>query len=131
MSAPVVFFDGHCALCAFWVRFLLARDRGNRYRFASLDSSASRAAGVAVVPGMEPDTVILMRNGRRWERSDAAIRILAGLGGTWRMSLVFLVVPRVLRDAIYRWVARNRYRWFGQTEACFLPDPCQREFFLD
>jgi predicted DCC family thiol-disulfide oxidoreductase YuxK len=131
MSAPVVFFDGHCALCAFWVRFLLARDRRHRYRFASLDSYAARASGISSPPGSEPDTVILMRDERLWERSDAAIRIVAGLGGMWRACVLLLLVPRVIRDAVYRWVARNRYRWFGRTEACFLPDARQRELFLD
>lgn len=131
MSAPVVFFDGHCALCAFWVRFLLARDTRRTYRFASLDSAAARSAGVALKPGMDPETVVLLRDGRLWERSDAALRILAGLGGLWKAFLVLRFVPSAFRDAVYRWVARNRYRWFGRTDSCFMPDPGQRDLFLD
>lgn len=131
MSAPVVFFDGYCALCAFWVRFILIRDRRGSYRFASLDSAAARSAGVSVQPGADPETVILLAEGRTWERSDAAIRILAGLGGLWRLCLLLLIVPRALRDAIYRWVARHRYRWFGKTDACLMPDARYKYLFLD
>ena len=77
-----------------------------------------------------PDSVILYRNGRLYTRSSAALRIAAHLRFPWPMAVIFLAVPRVIRDAIYDWIARNRYRWFGKRETCFLPDGGMKKRFL-
>ncbi|EGD09261.1 hypothetical protein XVE_2476 [Xanthomonas vesicatoria ATCC 35937] len=66
-----------------------------------------------------------------WTDSDAIVRVLAGLGGVWRVFAVLRVVPPALRDSGYRLIARNRYRWFGRSEHCMLPTPEQRARFLD
>jgi predicted DCC family thiol-disulfide oxidoreductase YuxK len=137
MTAPapaaqrIVLFDGVCNLCNDTVRFVLARDLEGRFKFAPLQSGAGRA--LLTKYGLSADllgTVVLIEDGRAFERSDAALRIAAGLGGAWLALGALRLVPRPLRDALYDWIARNRYRWFGRREECALPTPDQRHRFL-
>ena len=129
-GGPVIVFDGICVLCNGWVRFLLNRDRAGRYRFAAMQSEAGRAllAGHGPDPD-DPASFLLVDGAQAWTDSDAIRRVLTGLGGVWRLAGVMAVVPRVLRDPLYRWVARNRYRWFGTT-ACRVPTEEERKRFL-
>ncbi len=76
------------------------------------------------------DTFVLLDERGMHVRSDAAIRALVHIGGVWRIAAIMRVVPRSLRDAVYAWVSRNRYRWFGKRDACRLPTPQERERFL-
>jgi predicted DCC family thiol-disulfide oxidoreductase YuxK len=129
----VVLFDGVCNLCNATVQFILDRDEAGYFRFAALQSEpgakALAAHGHAPVAD-EPDSVMLVEGGRVYERSDAALRIARRLGGAWPAMAVFLAVPRFLRDAVYKFIARNRYRWFGRTEECRIPTPALRARFL-
>ena len=74
---------------------------------------------------------LLVENGRAYTDTDAIMRVLAGLGGIWKLAVLARVLPQLLRDRGYRWLARNRYSWFGRHEACYLPTPAQRARFLD
>lgn len=130
MEHTMVFYDGHCALCQFWVQFLIRRDRHDRFRFAALDSEIARRQGIEVPKEAMPDTVLVLRRGELLSHSDAALRLLCDLGGIWRMVLPLLYLPKVLRDPVYRWIARNRYRWFGRTEACLMPRAEWRHKFV-
>ena len=128
---PIVLFDGVCNLCNGSVQFILKRDPRGTFRFASLQSEAGRSlmAGHGLDPGAL-SSVVLIEDGRAFEESSAALRIARHLPGPWKLLRVFAVVPRPLRDAVYRWIARNRYRWFGKTETCWLPTPELRARFL-
>lgn len=129
--SPVVLFDGVCNLCEGVVRFVLARDRTGHFRFAALQSPAGQqllaACGLSTTTF---DSFVLIEAGRCHTESSAALRVAAGLGGAWRLVGLLRVVPRPIRDAVYRWVARNRYRWFGRREACLVPTPEIRSRFL-
>lgn len=129
-KAPVIVFDGICVLCNGWVRFLLKHDHGGRYRFAAMQSDAGRAllAGHGLDPD-DPTSFLLVEGERAWTDSDAIRRVLTGLGGMWRLAGVIALMPRAVRDPLYRWVARNRYAWFGTT-ACHLPTDKERARFL-
>lgn len=132
-TAPVVVFDGVCLLCSRWVHFLLKHDHAARYHFASMQSDSGRALLLAY--GLDPDSplsFLLVENGRGHTDSDAIARVLLGLDRRrWRwLSRTMLLVPRWLRDPPYRFVARHRYRIFGQSRSCFLPTPEQRERFM-
>lgn len=81
--------------------------------------------------GPVPDTVVLVHEGKLYQQSEAALRAAQLLGFPWMLLAVFWVVPRPIRDAVYRWIARNRYRWFGRKEACPLPSPETSARFLD
>lgn len=128
---PVVLFDGVCNLCSGSVQFILKRDPQGLFRFASLQSDAGRR--LMTEHGLDPDalsSVVLLEDGRAWQESSAALRIARRLPGGWKLLRLFSVIPRPLRDAVYRWIARNRYRWFGKTEACWLPTPELKGRFL-
>ena len=128
---PIVLFDGVCNLCNGSVQFLLKRDPEGRFRFASLQSDAGRS--LMTEHGLDPDalsSVVVVEDGRVWQESSAALRIARHLPGAWKLLRVFAAVPRPLRDALYRWIARNRYHWFGKTETCWLPTPELKARFL-
>lgn len=132
----VVLYDGVCGLCNGFVRFLLARDGADRFRFAPLQSELGREAVRA--RGGDPDrlSTIYVIEGAGTEREvvrvrgRAAIRCVRALGGAWRAARIFDLVPRVLADLVYRAVAKARYRLFGKHESCPLPTPEERGKFL-
>jgi predicted DCC family thiol-disulfide oxidoreductase YuxK len=129
---PIVLFDGVCNLCNGAVQFILRRDPGGGFRFASLQSPFGEELRARL--GIDPqavDSIILVEGDRWYKESDAALRIAHGMSGAWRALGVLRLIPRPLRNAVYRWIARNRYRWFGKQETCWLPTPELRERFLD
>lgn len=131
-GSAVIVFDGVCALCNRWVRFLLRFDRKGRYRFAAMQgqqgSAMLRAHGL---DPQDPMSFLLLDAQGAWTDTDAILRVLAGLDGVWRLTGVLRMVPRGWRDAAYRALARNRYRWFGRNDACHLPALEQAARFLD
>jgi predicted DCC family thiol-disulfide oxidoreductase YuxK len=131
-DGPVILFDGTCLLCQGAVQFVLRRDRDRVFRFGSLQSAAGRKLlerhGV-YDPGL--DSVVLLEDGAAYTESEAALRIARRFHGGWRLLAGFRILPRGLRDALYRWVARHRERWFGRSDACMMPPPGERERFLD
>ena len=127
----VIVFDGVCVLCNGWVHFLLRHDRHARYRFAAMQSDSGRA--LLSRHGLDPDdpvSFLLVDQGRAWTDTDAIVQVLAGLGGPWRLARAIAWCPRALRDRLYRWGARNRYRWFGRHSQCLLPTPEHATRFL-
>ena len=137
-SNPIVLYDGVCGLCNRSVQFLLKHDKAGRFRFASLQSDfAEKVLGRHGLDPKDLDTLHVVENfeqpGERvLQRSDAVLRAARKLGGIWSpLAAVGTVVPRPLRDLVYRFVARNRYRVFGKYDTCMLPDPKQRSRFLD
>ena len=127
---PVVLFDGVCNLCNASVGFLIDRDPDAVFRFAPLQSDIGRAL-VADCDLEGEDSIVLVEDGQCYLRSDAALRIAGRMRGAWPLLGVFRLVPRPLRDALYRTVAQNRYRWFGKQDACRLPTPDLQRRFLD
>jgi len=134
---PIILYDGVCGLCNRLVQFLLKRDRRDRLRFASLQSEF--AATVLKRHGLDPtdlNTVYLIANhGKTNEqvlaRSDAIIKALDSLGGIWRIAPLGKVLPRPLRDMFYKAVAANRYRVFGKSDSCMMPEPRHRQKFIE
>lgn len=133
MSNATILFDGVCNLCNSSVQFVLKRDRAAYFKFAALQSGKGQELLQQVGYGAKrPDSIVLITpEGKAHTESDAAIRIAARLGAFWPVLQIFLVVPAFLRDAVYRYVARNRYRWFGKTDECMLPRPEWRDRFLE
>ena len=131
MGSPIILFDGHCALCHGFVRGVLRADRSGVFRFAALESERGRRlrAGSGLPPG-EVDTVVLIDGGRALVRSDAVLAVCAELPWPWRALKHTAWVPRAWRDAVYGWVARNRFRWRRRLDHCPLPPAEHRERFL-
>ena len=137
-SNPIILYDGVCGLCNRLVQFLLKHDREGRLRFASLQSDfAEKVLGRHGLNAQDLDTVHVVENydqpaERVLQRSDAVLRAGRELGGFWgASSSIGRLVPRPLRDWVYRFVAVNRYRVFGKYDSCMLPDINQRSRFLD
>lgn len=127
----IVLFDGVCNLCNGAVKFIVRRDPRGRFRFAPLGTRAAEAAlREADHRGELPDSIVLIEDGRVYTLSSAALRIARRLRWPWPLLGVLIIVPKGLRDAAYRRVARNRYRWFGRTDACMTPTPDLRARFL-
>ena len=156
-SHPILFFDGVCGLCNRFVDLMLRADRRGRYRYAPLQGeTAQRLLGPRAQAPLDgpqagdpetgdlplgsseadspqagdPQSFVFLEKDKRYERSNAVLLALSGLGGTWRLISLLYVFPRPLRDFVYRIVARNRYRWFGRRDECRLPTPEERDRFL-
>jgi predicted DCC family thiol-disulfide oxidoreductase YuxK len=134
-AQTIILFDGVCNLCSGTVRFIVRRDPLGHFRFAALQSAAAqricRERGIAVPAATDPDSIIVIADGSALERSDAALAIAARLPFPWPILRVFRALPRPIRDALYRAVARNRYRLFGRMESCMVPTPELRARFID
>jgi predicted DCC family thiol-disulfide oxidoreductase YuxK len=131
-TSSVVLFDGVCGLCTRSVRFILRRDSSRRLQFASLQSAVGRQlAAEAGVEGKVLETLILIEDGRAFVRSDAVLRIAGALGAPWSLVAPLLLVPRFIREPLYRIVARHRYRFFGRLDREWAPASAYEERFLD
>ena len=119
----MIVYDRKCMLCSASMAFLIRHDRRHLFRLVPAQSELGRAAYRD--HGLDPDalaTMIVVADSRARTGSDAALYILAALGWPWRVAAAARVVPRFLRDGVYCWVARNRYRWFGMRHACVVPN---------
>lgn len=123
----IVFFDGVCNLCNATVNLLIDHDHSNKLRFAPLQGTTSEKVGIAG----DLDSIVFFCKGKMYTQSAAALRIAVVLGGVWRVFAVFFLVPPFVRDALYAFIARNRYRWFGKSDSCRVPTPELRAKFLE
>jgi predicted DCC family thiol-disulfide oxidoreductase YuxK len=132
MPQPVLLFDAKCTMCSRLVSWFIAHESDHDLRFASLRSDvgllALRCCGVSDV---DFETMYLIQDGRFYMRSDAVACAARHLRWPWRALAATALVPRVVRDRVYRFVARNRYRWFGIRTHCAIPVHSVRERFLD
>jgi predicted DCC family thiol-disulfide oxidoreductase YuxK len=119
---PIIVFDGDCVLCSANAQFVLRHDRDHHFRLASMQGEVGAAlyARFGIDP-TNPDSLIVVQGDDLLRDSDAVLMIYSALGWPWRVMSVFYLVPRALRDPVYRFIARNRYRLFGRREACWLP----------
>jgi len=114
----IILYDGICVLCSGWMRFVLDRDTNKRFRFTPIQSPYGRALAEALgIDPDDPDTNAVVIGGSAWRQSDAALQVVSRLPG-WSWVRGLRIVPRPLRDLIYRLVARTRYRVFGRHPVC-------------
>jgi predicted DCC family thiol-disulfide oxidoreductase YuxK len=122
-AQPIILFDGECVLCSANAQFILTHDKARRYRLAAMQGEVGaelfRRHGV---DPNDPDTILVIDGDRVLRDSDAVLSIYTGLGWPWRIAGLVLLVPRWMRDLVYRWVAHNRYRIFGRRETCWIPN---------
>lgn len=124
-------FDGVCNFCNASINFVIEHDSSGYFRFAPLQSEiGEKLTAKYGIDRIETDSVVLVENGKVYTHSDAALGIARHLNGVWSWAYALRVVPRPLRDLVYRLVARNRYRLFGRREACMIPTPEIRARFL-
>ncbi len=131
MENPILLFDGVCNLCNGTVQFIIKHDKKAIFRFASLQSeTAQNLLTEHQIPIKNLESVVLISQNRIFTHSDAPLEIAYLLGSFWRFFYIFKLIPSVFRNAIYNWVARNRYRWFGKEESCWLPTAELKARFL-
>jgi predicted DCC family thiol-disulfide oxidoreductase YuxK len=129
---PVILFDGVCNLCNGAVKFILKRDPAGKFLFASLQSPfAAQAVKDFAIESTGLYSILLIKNGRLFDRSDALLEITRDLSAWWPALYMLRVVPKVIRDGVYKFVANNRYRLFGKDESCLLPTTELRSRFLN
>ncbi len=125
---PVIVYDGFCALCSGWARFVLRHDRRAKYRLLSAQSQLGRALYIHY--GLDPgdyETNMLIEEGIVWVKSEACIRMAEGLGAPWSLVICLRILPRSVRDRIYESIARNRMRFMGRRQACYVQEGRDRE----
>lgn len=126
-AGPIIVFDAACVLCAANARFVLKFDRARRFRLASMQGPVGAHLFEANgIDPSDPDTIVLVDGDRTYRDSDAVLAIYSGIGWPWRAAAALRLVPRALRDPVYRLVARHRYRIFGRRETCWVPSPSDR-----
>jgi predicted DCC family thiol-disulfide oxidoreductase YuxK len=131
MTHPIILFDGVCNLCNSSVQFIIRHDPKSTFRFAALQSDTGKKYMNEF--GIAPDmlsSVILIGDGKAYQKSRAALEIARNLSGGWPAFYVFMAVPSFLRDWVYDYVSRNRYRMFGKREECMIPTPDLKSRFI-
>lgn len=131
-DSPVIFFDGVCNFCNYWVNFVIKRDRKKKLKFTTLQGETARQLLPQYhINPSSLSSVILIDKGKAYTQSSAAIRICKYLNGGWKLFYGLIIIPKLIRDYFYIIVARNRYKWFGKKNECMAPTQEIRERFLD
>ncbi len=130
-NTPVILFDGVCNLCNAAVQFIVKHDPAARFYFASLQSAAGQQLlQQYALPLQDFNSFILLDGERVYTKSTAALKVAKKLNGPVKMLYGFIIVPAFIRNAVYAFIAKNRYRWFGKKEECMLPTPALQKRFL-
>ncbi len=130
-NKSIVLFDGVCNLCNGAVNFISKHDKYNRFLFASLQSvEAQKLIQQAKKPMKELNSIVLIQHHTFYNKSSAALRIAKNLNGLYPLLYVFIIVPPFIRNLVYDWIARNRYKWFGKRETCMIPTKELQDKFL-
>jgi predicted DCC family thiol-disulfide oxidoreductase YuxK len=130
VNHPIILFDGVCYLCNDIVNFLIRRDKKKHFRFATLQSDIGQyLLEKHHLPSTNLDTFVLIQDEQCYTQSSAALRVLWKLGGLWRLSYAFIIIPPFLRNYIYQLVAKNRYRLFGKRDECMVPNQDLKDRF--
>lgn len=126
---PIIFFDGICHLCNAFVDEIITRDKNARFQFAPLQGeTAKKLLTSEDISAL--DSIILLVNEQKYRKSEAVLRVLTKLGGPYKLFAVAYIFPPFFRNAVYNWVARNRYAWFGQREFCRIPTDNEKNRLL-
>lgn len=128
----ILLFDGVCNLCNGAVQFVIDRDKNNQFLFASLQSEEGKK--ILQEKGLSAGKMysfILVENGKIFDRSTAVLRVAKRLKGLWSLLYAFIIVPKFIRDRVYNFISKNRYRWFGRKDECMVPTPELKAKFLN
>ena len=130
-TQPIILFDGVCNFCNGAVNFTIKRDKKGIIKFTPLQSETGRMLATQSGIGInDMSSFIFIENGKAFTRSTAALKVCQHLGGLWPLCYGFIIVPPFIRNGIYNWVAKNRYKWFGEKQECMIPTPEVRGRFL-
>jgi len=128
---PIILFDGVCNFCNSVVNFIIRHDKKNVFLFCALQSdSGKRLLEQYKINWKQSDSFVVIENRKAWQKSNAALKLYNKLPWYWKWTQFFWVVPKFIRDGVYNFIAKNRYKWFGKKEDCMIPTPEMREKFL-
>ena len=129
LSENIIFFDGICNFCHFWVQVLLKWDKRKVFKFCSLQDPCVRT----LLGDREnhPDSIIYWKKGKIFYKSRAVLAIISDLGGIWLIFSVCHLIPRLILDKVYDFIAQRRYSWFGQRKICYVPTTEEKSRFLE
>jgi len=131
-TSKIILFDGICNLCNQSVQFVIEHDKRNQFRFASLQSDfGQNFLKENNLNASQFDSVVFIEDDKFYTKSSAALKISNHLDGITSWLRIFMIVPKPLRDVVYNFIAKNRYRWFGKQESCWLPTPELKAKFID
>ena len=127
----IILFDGVCNFCNAAINFVLKQDKKGVFRFAPLQSEAGqRLLKQYNLSTAEFDSFVLIDDGKIYKKSSASLRVMNKLPWYWKEAQLLRLIPTPFRDAIYDFIAKNRYKWFGKKEQCMIPTPEMRNRFL-
>lgn len=128
----IILFDGVCNLCNSTVQFLIKHDKKDVFRFVALQSDLGQQITAYIgIDTSKVDSIIVYEPGKAYfYKADAALEIASAIGGIYSLLGIFKVVPKSIRNAVYDYIARNRYKWYGKKEACMIPTPEIKAKFL-
>ena len=127
----IILFDGVCNLCNRSVVFVIKHDKKNRFKFAPLQSEiGEQLIAKHRIDTSKTDSIILVDGDRHYIRSTAALRIAKNLSGGWPLLYTCIIIPNFIRNWIYDYIAKNRYKWYGKRESCMIPTPELKAKFL-
>lgn len=132
MTEKIILFDGVCNLCNNAVQRVIKNDRKKQFRFASLQSNFGKE--ILLKNNLHPDdfsSFLFLDNGHLYNKSTGALRVAKYMDGLWPALYAFIIVPRFIRNAVYTWIATNRYKWFGKQTSCWLPTPDLQARFIN
>jgi len=130
-NKAIILFDGVCNLCNSSVQFVLKHDKKQHFVFAALQSDVARELLLQYPKEIiEKDSINLIENRKIHTESTAALLILKEFGGVWYVLQFFWIIPKSIRDILYHFIAKNRYRWFGKREVCMIPDENEKDRFI-
>lgn len=128
----VILFDGVCNLCNSTIQFIIKKDTKQQFKFASLQSDAARDILLQKsMKNLNLKSIVYISNNKVYLKSSAVLEILWNIGGLYRLSTIFWIIPKPLRDLVYDFIAKNRYKWYGKKESCMIPSPELKNRFLD
>tara|TARA_R110002020_G_scaffold155322_2_gene336277 strand:- start:800 stop:1207 length:408 start_codon:yes stop_codon:yes gene_type:complete len=127
----IILFDGVCNLCNSSVIFAIKRDKSDVFRFAALQSEiGEQLTSKYNIDTSKTDSIILIDGEKYYEKSSAALHIAKYLSGGWPLLYFFIILPKFIRDSVYNFIAKNRYKWYGKKESCMIPTPELQAKFL-
>lgn len=129
---PILLFDGVCNLCNSSVNFIIKHDSRQQFKFASLQSDAANQILLQFGKNnSELNSIILIQNNKIYSKSSAILRVVKNLGGITSLTFIFWIIPKPIRDFVYDFIAKNRYKWFGERESCMIPTDDLKNRFVD
>ena len=128
----IILFDGVCNLCNGSVQFIMKRDKDRNFLYAPLQGETAKIRlENSRFSSSILESILLVDGEKIYDRSTAALKIAKQLNGAWPMLYVYIIIPKFIRDGVYNFIGKNRYKWFGKQESCMMPTPEIKALFLD